>query len=183
MSKQSQNERIDPARAFGIATMYHKAAERLLEAYIMDVKGSQADTGTLLPQMMLSAFAAELYMKVAYATENGGRKAPGRHDLKKLFDGLSEPFRDALRQQWKKDSHGLMVGFSRRDIQSPNLDFDVNLVLGRNAFEELRYAYEDSKMISFFLGNLPAVLHRLLLSLHPEWDASGGTAASTPSRA
>ena len=41
------------------------------------------------PSMVLSAFAAELYLKCLFVIETG-RSAPDTHDLRKLFSLLSD---------------------------------------------------------------------------------------------
>jgi hypothetical protein len=119
--------------------------------------------------MMLCAFAAELYMKAAYAAENGGRKLWG-HSLRGLFKALSASFQDSVRQQWQIAITGdRVVHLAKHNFPGIDFDLDTNLAQSSHAFEQLRYAHEGLPN-SFLLGNLPVALLRALLSVHPGWD-------------
>ncbi len=157
MAKHRLPKRIDPVAAFQVATSYHHTI-LLMQAAFADNLDAIATTS--LPQMMLTAFTCELYMKAAYAAENNGRVIEA-HELNVLSGRLSRPFQDAVRSEWPNTTAPL-----RKQFPKENLDLDANLRVSRDAFENFRYFHE-GKAKNFLIYNLPTVLRTVLLSVHP----------------
>jgi hypothetical protein len=115
---------------------------------------------------------AHLYLKCLLCLETG--RAHHGHHLRNLFDKLQPDTRERLKALWDVESkkparqrvldhiRSLPGGDKLRD-DLPNL-----LLVGANAFQELRYFYETEKSI-FLLQELPNVLRGVILERMPWW--------------
>lgn len=125
------------------------------------------------PLIVLAALANELFLKCIICIETGG--TTHGHNLKELFDRLSETTRtriekrwdDAVverrRQEWDRlEEFGLKVA---RDLPSA-------LAKGAKAFERYRYSYEENTDgLHYYLEDLSGLLESLILEMRPDFEA------------
>jgi hypothetical protein len=123
------------------------------------------------PAMVLSAFASELYLKCLLLLEK--RHSPNTHDLKKLFELLSNPAQLRITNLWdeqvrrKKDYWTLLQQHAGPSLA---LDLPSALAAGAKSFEIMRYIHEGTPQgFSFFLTDLPEVLRQSILEVQPLW--------------
>jgi len=136
-------------------------------------KTTHAALTLIEPRVVIDAFTTELFLKCLICIETGS--APREHNLKQLFDLLSEATRTRIescwdsevvtrrREKWDKwERLGLKIA---RDLPSA-------LAKGTNAFKRYRYSYEgDTQDLHYYLEDLPALLERLILEMKPEFEA------------
>jgi hypothetical protein len=125
------------------------------------------------PLIVLDALTCELFLKCLICIETGS--TPRGHDLKQLFDQISEATRTRIqnvwddeiavrkRQSWEKlERLGLKIA---RDLPSA-------LAKGTKSFELYRYSYEgNTQDLHYYLEDLPALLEQLILEIKPEFEA------------
>jgi hypothetical protein len=122
--------------------------------------------------IILSAFASELYFKCLICMETG--KVPHGHHLKHLFDKQSSATQTKIEKLWNdlvvpmRDSYWTQVETAVAGKKIPR-DLRGALTTGNQAFEKVRYIYEGSAGITFFLGDLPNILRHIILEIKPEW--------------
>ena len=90
------------------------------------------------PTMVLSSFAAELFLKSLLVLEKG--KAPPQHRLDVLFKRVSHKRQRRIQEFWEADARPKIMQF----CQSMNVPSDLSnaLVKCGSAFENLLYYYE-----------------------------------------
>jgi len=133
--------------------------------------------------MVLSAFAIELYLKCLLCLETA--RLHRGHNLKNLFDSLQPKTRARLTELWDADimkpERQRVLAFirSRPDGDKLRLDLPSVLVLGANAFEELRYFYEGERSY-FLLSDFPNALRAVILERVPGWATIAPTSVHGP---
>jgi hypothetical protein len=124
------------------------------------------------PLIVLDALTSELFLKCLICIETGS--TPRGHDLKKLFDQLSEATRTRIQSYWESE-----VATRRREEWDKFERFGLKiardlpsaLAKGTNAFERYRYSYEENTQdLHYYLEDLPALLERLILEMKPEFE-------------
>jgi hypothetical protein len=163
---------LDPLKIFRHASAFHKSYDLL--------KGAVQPTDEKLvgviahPSMVLSVFASELYLKCLLCVENG--TVPNTHDLEKLFGALPVPVRRELDDRWDADiRHPAKQKVLDQIRQKPagkeiQLDLRYALKKGANAFQELRYFYEQERSF-FMLLDFPYLLRATVLKRFPAWGS------------
>jgi len=166
MRKPARNPpaNFDAHRIFKQAQRFHWSYERLCVG-----TDDAVHQMVLIPAMVLSAFASELYLKCLHHIDSG--KAPGKtHALQKLFEALPSLRRQRIETLWKqymvRHSGGLALAASH-GINVPK-DLTVALEDGSLGFEQLRYEYEDSNF-KFYISEFPQLLRVAILEIHPAW--------------
>jgi len=86
--------------------MYHKASGRLysIQQDFLDASDSAngyADTRFMLPTMMISSFASELYFKSLYAIEHAGATTD-QHDLMWFYNRLAPQTKKLVQRHWNE---------------------------------------------------------------------------------
>jgi hypothetical protein len=125
------------------------------------------------PVVVLGALTTELFLKCLICLETG--KASHGHDLKELFDELSAEVRARIELAWNND----IVPLRRKEwdrIEAFGLtmprDLPSALVKGSETFKRIRYSYEgNTEGVHFYVGDLPALLEKLILEIKPEFEA------------
>jgi hypothetical protein len=178
---ERENTRVpEPAKIFEQAECFYQALAVLRAVQFENfqrLRNSfpqiQYDVLTLLdPIIVLSAFTAELFLKCIILVEAGG--TPRTHDLKELFDRLSEATRAQIENVWNTE---IAV---RRKKEWDDLerflkvarDLPSALAKGSNAFDRIRYSHEgNTDGVHYYLDDLPTLLERLILEMKPEYEA------------
>ena len=122
--------------------------------------------------MVLGALTIELFLKCLICIESG--LAPRGHNLKNLFDSLSEATQKRIQhswntgiavrraEEWDEMERALGVKIAR--------DLPTALTVASKSFELIRYSYEgNTKELQYYLQDLPALLGRVILEMKPEF--------------
>jgi hypothetical protein len=124
------------------------------------------------PRIVIDAFTTELFLKCLVCIETG--RAPHEHNLKKLFDQLSEGTRARIQRCWDSEvatrRREEWDNFERFGLKIAR-DLPSALAKGTNAFKRYRYSYEDdTEDLHYYLEDLPVLLERLILAMKPEFE-------------
>ncbi len=161
----------DPALIFLQADGFSRAYNMLADQRHL----SPSEAATIgYPQIVISAFAIELYLKCLICIETG--KAPRGHHLKQLFDRLSPETRRRICAIWDGEVKTRRASlWDAMEASSPTATGPVPralpeaLACGNKAFEKVRYIYEGNNAdVIFILTDLPTVLRRVIVDKRPE---------------
>jgi hypothetical protein len=119
------------------------------------------------PTMVLSAFAAELYLKCILIIEK--EEAPENiHLLHVLYRRLSHKAKRRIEQLWESDSRPNLATLAK--MTGAPTDLPNALFRCSAAFEQLRYAYEKNfNNVTYYVGDFPWILARYIAEIRPEW--------------
>jgi HEPN domain-containing protein len=161
---------LDPLMTFAQAERFLKA-DAHLRCSNQDIR-----VQTVVPSVVLSAFASELYLKCLICL-SGGR--PGvTHRLDKLFDNLKQVKPAAatrVNQLWdqiesREENVALQALVRQHTGHTGPADLAAALAESASAFEKLRYINEvPIEMSNFSLIHLPQALRSVALEEKPEW--------------
>ena len=123
------------------------------------------------PLIVIDALTSELFLKCLICIETGS--TPHGHNLRSLFDQLSDETRTRLQSWWdseiathRREDWDKLERFLKIDRDLPGA-----LDKGTNAFERYRYSYEgNTQGLHYYLEDLPALLERLILEKKPEFE-------------
>jgi hypothetical protein len=167
-NQSKQTPTIDPYRILQQAHKFFVAQETLYEK-VTAVPPSADDL--VIPALVLSAFASELFLKGLIAIETG-KAPPQGHDLYLLFKKLSAPTRHRLEEMWNWYAHGRKAAWDGLEKERGNpvpRDLPRCLRMATGAFQGMRYHYEPSAInYQFILDDLPHVLGLMAMELKPE---------------
>ena len=125
------------------------------------------------PVVVLGALTTELFLKCLSCIEIG--KASHGHDLKELFDELSAETRARIEHAWDSEIVPLRSEeWDRIEALGLSMPRDLRSALakGSEAFKRIRYSYEgNTEGVHFYVGDLPALLEKLILEIKPEYEA------------
>jgi hypothetical protein len=165
MAKRHPPKDLDPLKIFIQANNF------VLAHHVLVMQRTDWMQATAYAAMVVAAFASELYMKTLICLE--GNQVPNSHDRKNLFEMISADRKARTEYHWDKvtlkNEHQLLA--AERDLKSviPR-DLDTALLLGRDAFDSLRYVYEERQRTGgFHLGDLPACLREVIVEINPHW--------------
>jgi hypothetical protein len=130
--------------------------------------GNRDWSGTVAPPtMVLSAFAAELYLKCILTIENN--QAPAQiHLLHVLYRRLSNKAKRRVEELWDADCRPKLTPLTK-SLGLPN-DLPNALFICSAAFEKLRYAYESTfNEVTYYIGDFPWILARYIGEIKPDW--------------
>jgi HEPN domain-containing protein len=122
----------------------------------------------MLPMMVLSAFASEVYLKCLICLETGS-VAKGHH-LFDLFKKLSPKTQGILERRWDAVMVQRADILDKLDAQMARpmpRDLRSNLIEGNRGFELIRYVYEGGDDFRFPLSDLPIPLRETIFELKP----------------
>lgn len=163
---------IDPAKVFEQADCFYQALY-----FLCNVHPDNDQVAVTLgePVMVLGALTIELFLKCLACIETG--IVPRGHNLKELFDKLSEPTRQRIQQRWDdgitRHRAPQWDDLEKRTGVALPRDLPTALAFGSDAFERLRYSYEgNTEDLLYCLQDLPALLGRIILEMRPEYDAA-----------
>lgn len=165
---RSDRRQFDPLKIYMKAEGFSLAHDMLCAAE-MPIHRRML-TGTA--GVVLSALASELFLKCLISIQTG--TTPRGHYLKELFDRLEQPTRKRICAIWDAEvvpRHSATWDTMEKAIGIPvPRDLPTALKLANKAFEKLRYSYEgDIHGVAYLLGDLPTILRRIVLEIHPEW--------------
>ncbi|WMT73871.1 hypothetical protein [Bradyrhizobium sp. Ash2021] len=125
------------------------------------------------PLIVLASLTSELFLKCLICIETGD--TPREHNLKELFDQLSEGTRARIQRFWDRE-----VAARKREewdnlekfgLKMPR-DLPSALAKGSNAFIRYRYSYEgNTEGLHYYLEELPALLQKLILEMNPNLES------------
>jgi hypothetical protein len=115
--------------------------------------------------MVLSAFAAELFLKCLLVLETGAAQPTHRLDV--LFKRVSHKRQRKIQELWEADCRPKLMPLCR----ALNLPSDLSnaLVKCGSAFENLRYYYEQPDKVAYYIGDFAWILMRVIVEIEPEW--------------
>jgi len=167
MSKRARTPPVDPLAYFIHGQRFYACDHALMhEGFDQEVKDF-----TVYGAVVMSALAAELFLKCLSALETG--PAGRTHNLKTLFENLSPKTRRLIEERWDEITAGKKHLW---DELEPKVGSPIPrkladaLHLGANSFECLRYP-ELSPQANYFLTDLPHALMLAILKLKPEWQS------------
>jgi hypothetical protein len=166
--------KIAPEKVFQQADCFYQALAVLRALQPAVVTSLSLHTALTLtePVIVLSALTTELFLKCLICIETDD--TPHTHDLEKLYGKLSAPTRTRIEKRWDT---GIAIGRSEKwddnerfGLKMPR-DLPSALAKGSDAFERLRYSYEENtEGLNYYLEDLPALLERLILEMKPEFE-------------
>ena len=128
------------------------------------------------PCLVVSALASELYLKCLLVLFNTPLKEIQQlHKLDKLYGKLPDQVKERIKALWDQDiwrqgARHLLDEFQTKITKAPiPRDFSTLLKLGANTFVDLRYVYERPRNINNVIVDLPQILRRVIIEIHPEW--------------
>lgn len=164
-------ETIDPEAIFRHAMMFF-ATDYFLRN---KVRNGPNAMDVAVPTMVLSAFAAELMLKALLLLETG-KKAPTTHRLDKLYRQLGHKTKRRIEALWEERARPKLKMFNVKH-QRPT-DLPNALVQCADAFERLRYGYEDPARVLYYIGDFPWILQLYVEEIRPEWFARPAASAA-----
>lgn len=124
----------------------------------------------MLPAIVLSAFASELFLKSLIIIE--GKHPPDSHNLHTLFKRLHNKNKDGIVARWDKNVTLRENEFKKNEvtlgIKIPR-DLRSALVDCGDAFERMRYLYEDPINAKFYIIDFAQIVQEQILQLKPDW--------------
>jgi len=152
---------IDPRAVFELAYRFCLADE-----HIRDKNNLQAPM-MAAPSMVMSAFASELLLKCLLLIENS--EIVQTHHLDKLYQQLSHSQKRRIDAIWETKARPRVQDFCQ--MHGLPSDLANALVTCGQAFERLRYGYEDPDKQRFYIAELPRILCEVIIEARPEWRA------------
>ncbi len=127
--------------------------------------------------MAVSALATELFLKCLICLE--GHEVPAWHNLKSLFDLLSEPRKQHIENLWDQciafRSPLLDQMDSETGYKMPR-DLSYSLTKSALAFLDYRYYFEkgadEIQEMEFIISDLPIVLKLAIWEIKPDWKSA-----------
>lgn len=113
------------------------------------------------PAVVLSAFAAELFLKCLLLLQ---KSAGWGHDLEKLFNALTPVTRERVAANWKA-----ILERKKDQYLGEKYDLEESLKVAANAFDAVRYAHEGVEDVHFNLSDFPEALRTTIIEAKPEW--------------
>lgn len=168
MTRQARTK-IDPVKIFQHAEKFYWVLEHL-----MDAQNAKNIDKIAHPAVTICAFTSELFLKCLVSLGSG--KSTSGHNLKKLFDTVDPQIRKRVEVLWDAhiwENHRLKI-LQRLESKIVRTAVPRNLSwaleAGSDAFEKERYRYEEEKPnLKFILSDLPGILRKVILEIHPDW--------------
>ena len=126
--------------------------------------------------MVLNAFANELFLKCLLILE--GQEPPITHHLGSLFRRVSHKRKRRMEKLWNAECRP-KVEFIQQQFRVP-LDLPNAINTCADAFDQLRYDYEDPGKSVYYLSDLPWAIAKVIVEIKPEWDQP--TQPTSPNR-
>lgn len=156
----------DWEQAFNIASGFADSAAVLHResARVLSGPGQTVQVPFVIPAIVCSAFAAELFMKCLVLVERGA--APRGHQLRTLFSRLAPASRAAVSKRFDE----LIVAnptAQAMKAQFPDVPLAIDDVLDTvdRVFEQWRYAYEGHAGSAYGLSELAQAVRERILEL------------------
>lgn len=169
MAKQERLQSVvEPQAYFRQAEAFHLTtlAARAKRNEIGDTAAA-----LVLPQMVCSAFAVEMYLKCWSVIE--GRQPFRTHDLKCLYNDIQDAEAKRLIKMLFEMQNGASFTNWKLSGPDPSLvpkDFEEALDFSSTAFVNIRYHMEYQSGVGYWLSSLPSLLRAVLVEKRPEWN-------------
>jgi hypothetical protein len=153
---------IDPRQIFNHGTRFLET-----DQYLRNSTGPTSTWSQTIaaPTMVISVFAAELFLKCLLVLEQ--QDVPPTHRLDVLYRGLSHNQKRRIDELWEADARPKISRFGK-EMNVPT-DLPNALVKCGSAFERLRYFYEDPDGVLYYIGDFAWILMRAIVEIKPEW--------------
>lgn len=166
---------VDPSRIFDFARAALKSHSGMhqLQATLMRI-GVPWGEPDLMPQIVVSAFTCELYLKTLEALYCGGMITK-THNLHELYIGLPDALRNRLDAEMAAFVQRTPVYRQAVEHAGGSLDrFTLPRMLGEcaDAFVEYRYLFEaPGRTPPWTIEHIPYMLHDFILKDQPAWKS------------
>ncbi|NEV00698.1 hypothetical protein [Bradyrhizobium uaiense] len=161
--KQQPNKKVP--NAFHV--FQHACRFLSTEQYLSNGPGDNDWRGNIaLPTLVLSAFAAELFLKCLLILET--EKAPANtHQLHVLFRQISHQRQRRIIELWDVEGRPKILGIALIH----NLPLDLPNAIDRcsRAFERIRYGYEADWDDVVYYIDLPRITYKVILEIRSDW--------------
>jgi hypothetical protein len=155
----------DPEEIFRHGVRFLYAEDLLRKEAVNNPRTSQLG---MMPVMVLSAFAAELFLKCLLILE--GQTPPDSHNLNMLFKRLPHKRKARIEQLWDKFVSDASANFEESERQlSSQEPQNCPGRLRRCIRKKMRYVYEDPKKVKFYIIHLAPALINVILEIRPDW--------------
>ena len=160
----------DPHKIYIHAVRFLFTECRLRETSVGD---QTTQDWVMMPAMVLSAFSAELFLKCLLILD--GQRPPDVHHLRTLFELLHPQRKVRIEELWDKSVAANVHEFENTerllDIKIPR-DLKTALSDCGNAFDGLRYVYEDPSKVKFYIIDFARIVRTVILEFRPDWHSS-----------
>jgi hypothetical protein len=173
--KKKEAAPISPRSVFDHA--YH-----ILQAdiYIRDNRSTLGAQAQARASIILSAFGLELLFKCLIFLDN--RIPPSTHRFDVLFRQIHNKHKRLIERAWETDPHGRKIAEKFCKPRGFPADLPNALIACSNAFEDMRYHYENLGGV-FYVQALPSLVINVILNeIRPEWKANHATQPTSPAR-
>lgn len=154
-----------PLDVFRQAEAFYQAIDQLHRT-----SSPQRISAVVIPIVVLSAFASELFLKCLLSIETG--HVDRTHLLWDLFQKLSPATQARLCSAWDENQAGRVDVLDKLDQSNASAlprDLPSCLEAGSDAFRLMRYIYEGGRDFAYVLSDFPIVGRKVTLELKPEW--------------
>jgi hypothetical protein len=168
-----QEKSIDPHSIFLQAENFHQAS-KLISHTMRTSPPDDWHPELIIPDVVISAFACELYFKCMLTIEKKS-DPPRIHHLDRLFTMLSADLQQKIERRWDayvENSKMIGVLLADTELNLTREAFWLVTVLwqARKAFEEWRYVFEEEPQNGFgAVTNLLFILREILIEMNPPW--------------
>jgi HEPN domain-containing protein len=166
---QLSGQSVDPLLIFKQANCFYQAL-----AILCNVEPENVQLAVTIgePVMVTGALTIELFLKCLVCIETG--EVPKSHNLRGLFDKLSDTTRVRIQCSWDNDilmhRGAEWDHIEARTGQKIARELPAALTAASKAFERIRYSYEgNTTEVQYFLQDLPQLLRRVIVEQRPEW--------------
>jgi hypothetical protein len=167
---------LNPQKIFEHAGKFQWTNERLRKTDVITTERHEYFVGD--PCLVISALACELYLKCLLIMFNTPlAELRNLHNLHRLYEKLPPQIQTRVTALWDHDIWGqgtrkLLDEFQTKLAKEPiPRDFSTLLKLGANTFVDLRYVYEKPRNLNNVIVDLPSILRRVIVEIHPEWQS------------
>lgn len=163
LAKKKAPKPIDPRSVFHQA--YHVLQADL---FLRQKNNGLEPESAARASMILSAFELELLFKTLILLD--GRTPPPTHRLDVLFRQLHNKHKRLIERAWETDPGGrVKIAPFAKAHRHPS-DLPNAIIVCANAFEKMRYHYEDGAV--YYLQGLPTIVANVILEeIQPDWRA------------
>lgn len=161
--KKRRSKESDPELIFRLAEAFVAGCVAMQESVKMG-------NPNILPLVVATnvSFATESYLKCLRMLEVG--EYFEGHDLETLFDDLPEAVRREIELRHAKCEKTQLIFTKMHEAKLPT-DLRSLLKIGRNSFQEFRYAYEEiPEKAVWALDILMLIVKHLILEKRPDWE-------------
>jgi hypothetical protein len=162
----AKSKRVSPQKIFEQADCFFQAP-----AILCDVQPDNIELAVILgePVIVIGAPTIELFLKCLICIETG--HAPRGHDLKGLFDKLSDNTRSRIENAWNTG----IACVAPVSGTIWRIDWELKWPVICRPLWRLQVGhssvFDTATKVKYYLQDLPALLGRVILEMKPEWKS------------